>query len=345
MQVTTRPKRVQLRRFTFTLNNWTDEEYKQVTEFNCKWMIVGKEKGKEGTPHLQGAVVIGRAMDFATLKRNPGFRRAHIEPMKGSVDQNINYCSKEDSNPFTKGDPPAPGKRNDIHRVLEELKDGRLLDEIVKEMDVELVAPIVRYQKGFTFVETVLTSERETPPIVIWVYGSTGTGKTRGVRELSKSLGCPRPWMSSGELRWFTGYSNQSCCILDDLRTRHAKFEFLLRLLDRYPVDVEIKYGSKHWRPKFIFITAPKSPREMWSLRTEEDVLQLERRITARVNADKYKSYEELLYKLRAVVRKGLQVPSIVPRKVVDLTEDLLPEDRNGEITEALYDHAACAFV
>lgn len=44
-------------RVVFTLNNWTDEEYSYLTkEFapKCRWMVIGKEIGENGTKHLQG---------------------------------------------------------------------------------------------------------------------------------------------------------------------------------------------------------------------------------------------------------------------------------------------------
>jgi len=43
-----------LRRFCFTLNNWTEEEWDALTEFQCTWMVMGKEVGENGTRHLQG---------------------------------------------------------------------------------------------------------------------------------------------------------------------------------------------------------------------------------------------------------------------------------------------------
>ena len=39
------------------LNNYTEEEFeniKRVLEDKCKFAIVGKEVGENGTPHLQG---------------------------------------------------------------------------------------------------------------------------------------------------------------------------------------------------------------------------------------------------------------------------------------------------
>lgn len=49
-----------LRRFVFTLNNYTVDEYDALCSFGstCSWFIMGIEKGASGTPHLQGEIVV-----------------------------------------------------------------------------------------------------------------------------------------------------------------------------------------------------------------------------------------------------------------------------------------------
>lgn len=85
-------------RFVFTVNNYTAEEWLSL-EVNLssmvKWLIIGKETGENGTPHIQGACVIGKQVAFSTIKKWPGLARAHIEIMKGSIASNKTYCSKE----------------------------------------------------------------------------------------------------------------------------------------------------------------------------------------------------------------------------------------------------------
>lgn len=338
MKQTTRPQtnqqpskianRGRLRRFVFTLNNWTEDELASIKEYPCKWMIIGKETGKEGTPHLQGACVIGKQVSFSTIKKYPGFTRAHIERMNGKPSDSLTYCSKEDGHPFMKGTLPAPGKRNDIDTVVERMKGGETIGQIVQDPQSTSISAIVRYSRGFQYVSTLLMKDRTEPPTVIWLYGPTGLGKTRCALELS-TLICPsRPaWMSAGSLRWFDGYSGQPIAIFDDLRTKHASFDFLLRLLDRYPMRVEIKGATVTWVPQFIFVTAPKSPGEMWNLRTPEDINQLERRVTHSIDVSIFGDYKELLHKLHSILglieEEEEPSESWVPRDIIDLTDGI----------------------
>lgn len=82
------------RYWCFTLNNYTDDEYNRIlNETRFDYVIIGKEVGDLGTPHLQGYVRFPNAVRLATLKKI--MPRAHLEIAKGNAESNITYCSKE----------------------------------------------------------------------------------------------------------------------------------------------------------------------------------------------------------------------------------------------------------
>lgn len=86
-----------MRKCVFTLNNYTEEEYNKLLTFakKQKCFIIGKEIGAEGTPHLQGYMVLKNATPFKNLKSlSP---RAHWELAKGTEQENRTYCSKENN--------------------------------------------------------------------------------------------------------------------------------------------------------------------------------------------------------------------------------------------------------
>lgn len=95
---------------------------------------------------------------------------------------------------------------------------------------------------------------------VFWLWGPTGGGKTREAFEcLSEKFGND-VWFSFGDLNtFFNGYTGQKGVLLDDFRPGMLKFNFLLRILDGYPVNVNIKGSSVVWNAEVIFITAPTS--------------------------------------------------------------------------------------
>jgi hypothetical protein len=66
--------------------------------------------------------------------------------------------------------------------------------------------------------------------------------------------------------------------IIDDFRPSQFSFQELLRLLDRYPHQVEYKGGTRQFLAKTIIITTPLSIEETFSI--NENINQLQRRIS-----------------------------------------------------------------
>jgi len=278
-------------RFVFTLNNWTPQEYNYlINDFapGVKWMCIGKETGENGTPHLQGACILGTRMAFSKLKTLPGFKRSHIESMRGKPEDSLTYCSKEDSSPFVCGELPSPGKRTDVAEAVGRIQAGERLKDLAGDESGGIA--IVKFHKGLTVLRSLTRPRRTEAPKIFWLWGPTGVGKTRAAIACSEALSQLRDgpqddyWISSGGLRWFDGYDGQTVAILDDFRAKHVNsFAFFLRLLDRYDMDVEFKGGFVKWSPSYIFITCPYSPESCFRKRGEhipEDIEQLMRRIS-----------------------------------------------------------------
>jgi len=111
------------KRWAFTMNNYIEEEYSTIVRLireYCKKAIVAKEVGKGGTPHLQGYLeftVKRRPRSvFKMVDTSPSLEVAiaiasgklwpmaiHWEKAKGTLEDNLRYCSKDDKNPFVWG--------------------------------------------------------------------------------------------------------------------------------------------------------------------------------------------------------------------------------------------------
>jgi len=235
------------------------------------------------------------------------------------------------------------GKRNDIHKAVQTIKNNNNIQKLLQE-DEDFTTVFVKYSKGLTLVSDAVRKHRATPPTVFWIHGETGTGKTRRAVEFAESIGEPF-WISNGTLQWFDGYSGQSVAILDDFRTGHCQFSFLLRLLDRYPFSVPYKGGFAKWNPDYIIITAPSEPRVLFNLKTEENMRQLERRITHLVPSDidgpslfevaSIAFHREGITLVKDFGVHGINVEG--PRTVIDLTQTLdSSEEKSGEDSNEL---------
>lgn len=101
-------------RWSFTLNNYTEEEIELINSFlkKCIYGIYGKEVGEQGTPHLQGYFKLQNRRRLGGLKKEKCFIRAHLEPSRKCDQANVNYCKKE--NDFTEF-----GQSQEIQNTLE----------------------------------------------------------------------------------------------------------------------------------------------------------------------------------------------------------------------------------
>lgn len=80
----------------FTINNPSEEDLKDMSTWLDKGVrgyAYEEEVGASGTPHYQGYLCF-RGQQVLSKCRQLS-KRAHWEPMKGSLKQNATYCSKE----------------------------------------------------------------------------------------------------------------------------------------------------------------------------------------------------------------------------------------------------------
>lgn len=113
----------QYRNYVFTWNNpadnYRDKMESLVDSNDAQYLVYQMEEGEEGTPHLQGYIEwTGRKTLTACKKLLP---KAHWEPRKGTQEQAIEYCTKEDTRvdgPWELGEKKKQSKVN--KRKLEE---------------------------------------------------------------------------------------------------------------------------------------------------------------------------------------------------------------------------------
>lgn len=251
------------RNWCFTINNYTADEIEACKQLKYTYIIIGDEKGENGTPHLQGYVEFADAHSMSAIKKT--LSRAHLEISKGNAEHNKAYCSKEKTL-FEDGKPKRQGKRNDIQRVRDDLSDGANMRSIVST---------ATSLQSIRIAEIYLTynePKRNWKPIVKWYWGPTGTGKTfTAYKELEDV------YTAGDTAKWWQGYDGHENVIIDDFRSSFIRFNELLKLLDAYPYLVEVKGGSRQFLARNIIITSPFPPTEVYN--TSEEVEQLIRRI------------------------------------------------------------------
>lgn len=260
------------RNYVFTINNPTDEHRDILGAIECRHVLYQPERGENtSTLHFQGLIMFKNPRSFEAVRTLiPGW---HVEPMRGTYEEAKNYCTKAETRAgdiCSRGDPPAgQGSRTDLELLQESIKAGASRREL---FDAHF-GVAVRYGRGIDEALRYYEPRRDFKSVVYWYYGPTGSGKSRAA-----SAEAPHAyWKGSG--KWWSGYDGDEDVIIDDYRKDFFPFDELLRLLDRYPMQVETKGGHAQFRAKRIFITTCFDPYSTWAGETAENIQQLLRRI------------------------------------------------------------------
>lgn len=226
-------------------------------------------------PHLQ-------VFAYGEQRTEPGwaklFGKSHVEGMRGTFAENDKYCSKQGVLQELGVRPMGTGKRRDLMDACQNVIKNPRTDPFALAVDDPDYAPVtVQYGKGLdrlraaAFEKTIKGDI--TLPIVKYIHGPPGAGKTYGVRMAEPDL-----W-STSTTQWFDGYYGQDAVLFNNLSPQGVTdFNLFLEVLDRYPVRVPIKGGFVMWKPKRIYITSTYPP-EAFAARCHNP-LEWTRRIT-----------------------------------------------------------------
>lgn len=255
-------KRIRAKNWTFTLNNYTEEDELRLRQVDCLWLIYGHETAPEtGTRHLQGAICFKGQRDANALNK---LFKWHIEVMRGTPQDSKTYCTKEDKNYYEKGEMPKSGRKtsednkkkwDDAYKAA---KEGRF-DDIPRDM-------WIRYQNSF---KQIYFDSKNDPSMVelnnqdlkkhfLWLWGPTGTGKSHTAYRIAKELGCDEPYLKDLN-KWWNGYDYQKVTIIEEADPKGCEHlgRFFKKWADKWAFTAECK-GSviKACRPEYIIVTS-----------------------------------------------------------------------------------------
>ncbi len=263
------------RHWCFTLNNPSNycpgapefiTHVSNNTGGRLRYMVFQEEKAS-GHLHYQGYMEYSQMVTMKWV-HTALFGAAHVEPRHGTRDQARDYCMKLDSRasgPFEFGRwLLKQGKRNDLLEVADMVIAGAAIVDIAHEYPIQYI----RYHKGINKLMALHQEVRTTAPQIILCFGKTGTGKTKWAHDSYPDL-----YKKPCDTRWFDTYAAHKELLLDDFAGAKSKMSltYLLQLLDRYPLLVEVKGDYVSLQATTIVITTNLHPKSWYNYTKREE--------------------------------------------------------------------------
>lgn len=254
------------KRYCFTINNPTEEDYASLQRAaeHCVYLVAQKERGEEGTVHLQGFLILKRTNRLNWLKTHIN-SRAHFEVARGSNKEASDYCKKEESR--VTGDEAWSIELGELPQRQAAGKASERLERAAEELDTikegfkrpSEVPSMVLLQSGFVAAYKEITADILGPYRpqlkIITLVGPPGTGKSYSIQQLFPNHG-----------RIICG--NNGVWAMNPLAPVMVLEEFcgqitlqrMLQLLDPYPLSLEVKGGMRPAMYTTFIITSNTEP-------------------------------------------------------------------------------------
>ena len=286
-------------RWCFTLNNpdTTGDEFAEMLKGKeqLKGFVFQLEEGTNGTKHFQGYLEFHKQQRFVTVKTLLGNRNAHIESAKGTKEQNLKYCTKEDGRkegPWIWGTLESKkagkqGKRKDLDdfaRMIDE--EGGLTDEVyeafpghalqfrrhAKERANDIALKRAKekemeyWKEQRRLKEAGLEWEGQKQMKCRLLFGPTAVGKTSHVMIETVGRGIPL-YKKKGNNKWYEGYADETSMVVDEFNTGFCEGD--IRNFNEYTNTgvniVEVKGSSTLLLVEEAWFTTNKHPLDIWS--------------------------------------------------------------------------------
>lgn len=267
------------RNWMFTANNPTQEVigrfYRGYTfsESNLiTYLVAQLERGERGTLHLQGYVEFDKPLRLRRAQEVLGMGLIHLESRKGTQDQAIEYCMKQESRVRLwreDGEKAQQGKRNDLSLLLVRVASGWSRTKIRDTFGATYARNYRMIDREIALKQTldraVTTCE---PPEVIVLWGLTGTGKSHKALDMCKERGLvPYPASRGSSICWWDGLEfggGFDAIIFNDF-VGWESYDNILRLCDKYATILQHKGRQVICPPlKLIIFTSNLHPTDWW---------------------------------------------------------------------------------
>ena len=265
------PRKKSARKYLLTINNPQTHGFDHarirsiLSDFpGIEYWCMCDETGEQGTYHTHIYAAFRNSVMFDTVRSK--FYGAHIDAAKGKHRENRDYIRKEGkwlddakhetNHPETFEEwgelPPDKSKTEaQAEQIMQLIKDGKTNAEILEELPTAYNRLNYIEQARQTILEAKYKDDfRKLSTTYIW--GETGTGKTRSVMEL---YGYANVHRVTDYTHPFDNYKGQDVILFDEFRSQ-LPLSAMLVYLDGYPVDLPCRYANKLARYTKVYLVS-----------------------------------------------------------------------------------------
>ena len=248
------------RKWLLTINNPVDKGYSHykikdiITNMsNVLYYCLSDEIGEQGTYHTHLFICFASARKFSTMKN--AFSGAHFDVAKGTCSQNRDYVFKEGKwlddkkgetnlrdTHFEFGDMPIErqGKRTDLDDLYDMISSG-MSDADILSVEPHFITYLDKFEKVRQSLLFNKFKNKWRDLDVYYVYGVTGSGKTRSIME---KYGYENVYRVCDYKHPFDEYKGQDVIIFEEFRS-DLQLGNMLKYLEGYPIDLPCRYTNK----------------------------------------------------------------------------------------------------
>lgn len=248
------------RKYQLTINNPAEHGFTREVLHNtldgfksCIYWCMCDEIGEKGTPHTHIYLAFRNAVEFSTVQER--FYGAHIEIARGSHQENRDYIRKEgkwqdDEKHETnlidtfeeKGELPAEidHRQKQTEAIMEMVENGASNADILRKYP-SAMTKLTHIEMARQTLAEADYSNTWRNLTVIYLYGETGTGKTRSVME---KYGYDNVYRVTNYNHPFDNYKGQKVIVFEEFRSS-LPIADMLKYLDGYPVMLPCRYADK----------------------------------------------------------------------------------------------------
>ena len=254
------PRKPSSRKFQLTINNPRDHGFDHnrikaiLKEFpGIAYWCMCDEIGEQGTPHTHVYLATRNSVMFETVHKR--FFGAHIEQAKGSHQENRDYIRKdgkwaEDAKHETNlsdtfeewGElpPDRSARESQSEQIMEMVNAGHSNAEILSEIPGAYNKLNYIEQARQTLLEAKYRDTWRNLEVT-YIWGETGSGKTRNVME---TYGYSNVYRVTDYAHPFDSYKGQDVILFDEFRSS-LPLSAMLTYLDGYPIELPCRYANK----------------------------------------------------------------------------------------------------